>query len=73
MGSRNKKKRDRQRITGIYTVSQAKAHIIVQNCECFNVNKMLCLKGAYVPFLPEQDTKPGHNWTSAQPKQDSDI
>ena len=31
-------------------------------CECFNVNKMLCLKGVYFSFLPEQDPHPGHNW-----------
>lgn len=47
----------RPRVTGSYTVSQATAQVIVQNCECFSVNKMLCLKGVYASFPPEQDPK----------------
>ena len=42
-------------------------------CECFNVNKMLCLKGENASFIPEQDPQPGHNWTTPGPKLDSHI
>lgn len=76
MGSRNDNKKLSNYI--FYRQSYRNLHCITSystrhcaKCECFNVNKMLCLKGVYVSFPPEQDPHTGHNRTSHRPKQDS--